>query len=269
MKTVSILGCGWLGLPLAEELQKYFEVKGSYRSKKTKQLLEDSGIEYYPIDLNEEEWDEEFFECDLLIIAIPPSLRLQSADVHLKQLKLVNEYLHEDTAVIYCNTTAVYGIGEDLKEEQANRSSPFYQFEQVFSNNPCTVLRLAGLVDHDRTIVSSLIAKNIVIDHREPVNLVHKADVLQVILTIIEQEKWDEVFNVCAPEHSNKKEVYGHWAMMLGYDELTFVEKEKPLLKTISSEKLIKKLNYSFIYPNPVEFNLNSNEVVSDDSLDF
>jgi hypothetical protein len=251
METISILGCGWLGLPLAEVLQKHYEVKGSYRSRKTKQLL------------------EEFFDCDVLIIAVPPSLRLQNADVHLKQLELVNEYLHEDTHVIYCNTTAVYGLGEDLIEDQANTSSPFYQFEQVFTENTCTVLRLAGLVDHDRTIVSSLVSKNIAIDPREPVNLVHREDVINIIEQVIDQEKWDQVYNVCAPEHSNKKDVYGHWAMLLGYEELQLVEKSKPLLKTISSRKIIQDLDYSFIYPNPVEFNLDSEEIISDDSLDY
>lgn len=269
METISILGCGWLGLPLAEKLQKHYEVKGSYRSKKTQQALEDSGIEYYAIDLEDDEFDEEFFECDVLIIAIPPALRLQSAEVHLKQLQLVNEYLDEDTHVIYCNSTSIYPVGENLTEEQANTSSPFAQFEQVFSDNPCTVLRLAGLVDFDRTIVTSLINKKIAIDHREPVNLVHREDVMQVIEEVIEQGKWDEIYNVCAPEHSNKEEVYGRWAMLLGLDELEFVEKEKPMIKTISSDKLIKDLNYSFTYPDPVEFNLDSNEIESDDSLDF
>ena len=269
METVSILGCGWLGLPLAEELQKKFEVKGSYRSRKTQQLLEDSGVEYYRIDLTEDEFDEEFFDCDVLVISVPPSLRLQNAEVHLKQLQLVNEYLNEETHVIYCNTTAVYGLGENLKEEEANKDSSFYRFEQVFSGNPCTVLRLAGLVDHDRTIVSSLVTKNIAIDPREPVNLVHREDVINVINEVIEQEKWDEIYNVCAPEHSNKKEVYGHWAMLLGYDELQFVEKEIPIVKTVSSEKLINELNYSFIYPYPVEFNLDSDEIISEDTVDF
>jgi nucleoside-diphosphate-sugar epimerase len=269
METISILGCGWLGLPLAEELQKSYEVKGSYRSRATQQALENSGIEYYPIDLADEEFDEEFFECDVLIIAVPPSLRLQSADVHLKQLQLVNECLNEDTHVIYCNTTAIYDLGENLTEEQASKTSPFAQFEKVFTDNPCTVLRLAGLVDYDRTIVSSLINKKIAIDHREPVNLVHRDDVIQVVSEVIEQEKWDEVYNVCAPEHSNKEEVYGHWALLLGFDELEFVKKDKPMIKTISSDKLIKDLGYSFIFPNPVEFDLDSDEIISDDSSEF
>ncbi len=264
---ISILGCGWLGLPLAERLQNDYEVKGSYRSKKTQRLLENSGVEYYPIDLNNDDFDEEFFDCEVLIIAVPPSLRLQSSTQHLKQLELVNEYLNEDTHVIYCNTTAIYGEGTDLSEEQANTNSPFYQFEQVFTDNPCTVLRLAGLVDHDRTIVSSLVAKKIAIDHREPVNLVHREDVIEVITEIIEQEKWDEVYNVCAPEHSNKEEVYGRWAVVLGFDELQFVEKEKPMMKTISSAKLIDDLGYEFIYPDPVEFDIYSREVPADDEI--
>ena len=122
MGTISILGCGWLGLPLAEELQKNYEVKGSYRSKKTQQLLEDSGIGYYHIDLGEDQFDDEFFDCDVLIVAIPPNLRLQNADVHFNQLQLINEYLNQDTHIIYCTTTGVYGLGDDLKEDQATET---------------------------------------------------------------------------------------------------------------------------------------------------
>lgn len=272
MKTISILGSGWLGIPLAEELDKKFDIKGSYRSKKTQQALEDSGIEYYLVDLENDDIDEDFFDCEILIINIPPGLRTHGSDFHLNQLKLVTEYLEEDTHVIYCNSTAIYGLGENLTEEDANQSSPFYSFEKVFTEleNPFTSLRLAGLVDHDRTIVNSLITKNIPVDHREPVNLVHRSDVINIISEVIEQDKWDEVFNVCAPEHSNKEEVYGQWALMLGLaDDLQFVEKDKPLMKTISGEKLIKSLNYDFIYPDPVDFNLDANSGSSDPELDF
>ena len=184
-------------------------------------------------------------------------------------MQLINEYLDEDTQVIYCNTTSIYGLGEELQEEQANLKSPFYQFEQVFSDNPCTVLRLAGLVDHDRTIVSSLVMKNIAIDPREPVNLIHRDDVINVIDQVIEEEKWDEIYNVCAPEHPAKEAVYGHWAMLLGYDELRFTEKETPLVKTISSSKLLNEMGYTFIYPDPIDFNLDSDEIITDDSLDL
>ena len=46
METISILGCGWLGVPLAEYLIKCgYRVKGSTRTKEELAVLESKGIE--------------------------------------------------------------------------------------------------------------------------------------------------------------------------------------------------------------------------------
>ena len=52
IKTVSILGCGWLGLAVGEHLvRKGFEVKGSVTSDQKKPKLEAVGIKPYTIRL--------------------------------------------------------------------------------------------------------------------------------------------------------------------------------------------------------------------------
>ena len=54
MKNVSLLGCGWLGKPLAVSLiNDGFLVKGSTTSEMKIQELETLGIEPYLIDITE------------------------------------------------------------------------------------------------------------------------------------------------------------------------------------------------------------------------
>ena len=71
MKTVSILGCGWLGKPLAVSLlQEGYEVKGSTTSESKLSDLEALGIESYLVDIVEYEEFDLFLQSEILIIAI-------------------------------------------------------------------------------------------------------------------------------------------------------------------------------------------------------
>jgi 3-hydroxyisobutyrate dehydrogenase-like beta-hydroxyacid dehydrogenase len=53
MTQISILGCGWLGLPLAKALlENGFAVKGSTTSQEKLSVLENSGIQPFLIALS-------------------------------------------------------------------------------------------------------------------------------------------------------------------------------------------------------------------------
>ena len=50
---IAVIGCGWLGLPLAKKLvSKNFRVKGSTTSKQKISVLRNEKIEPFLIDLN-------------------------------------------------------------------------------------------------------------------------------------------------------------------------------------------------------------------------
>ena len=84
--TVSIVGCGWLGLPLAEYLiDQNIKVKGSTTTPAKLKLLEAKGIQPFLLDLNSISSDKskqvedknisELFTTDILYINIPPNRR--------------------------------------------------------------------------------------------------------------------------------------------------------------------------------------------------
>ncbi|MDW0796151.1 GDP-L-fucose synthase, partial [Mannheimia haemolytica] len=69
MKKITILGLGWLGLPLAEALQN----KG-WRVAGTKRTVGELAIECYPLDLNAlavTSEIEQLLAADALVIALP------------------------------------------------------------------------------------------------------------------------------------------------------------------------------------------------------
>lgn len=74
---IGIIGCGWLGLPLAKLLlQNKYSVKGSTTSKEKFQILQNQKINPYLIEIKENEIkgdiDSFMLGLDILIINIPP-----------------------------------------------------------------------------------------------------------------------------------------------------------------------------------------------------
>ena len=73
---IAILGCGWLGLPLAKSLlSKGYKVKGSTTSESKLEVLKNAGISPFQIQLEAHQIIgniEDFLkETDVLVIDLP------------------------------------------------------------------------------------------------------------------------------------------------------------------------------------------------------
>ncbi|WP_185976672.1 2-dehydropantoate 2-reductase N-terminal domain-containing protein [Catenovulum sediminis] len=82
---ISVLGAGWLGLPFAQLLiEKGHQVQVSKRSEEGVKQLQAQGLNAIQFDADNLLKDEhinldnaqlsDFFNCDLLLITIPPAL---------------------------------------------------------------------------------------------------------------------------------------------------------------------------------------------------
>ena len=95
-KTISIIGCGWLGLPLGAFLvEKGYQVKGSTTRKEKFPLLEAKSINPFHIkaglQLKGENLDA-FFQSEILIINVPPGRKRPNvAIIHPIEIKNVIE----------------------------------------------------------------------------------------------------------------------------------------------------------------------------------
>ena len=88
-ETITILGCGWLGLPLAKALvEAGYPVKGSTTNEENLETLRDAGLEPFLVQLDPEVNGEDitdFLHSDILIVNIPPERRDDIVEYHIEQ----------------------------------------------------------------------------------------------------------------------------------------------------------------------------------------
>ncbi|MDF2456837.1 MAG: epimerase [Cytophagaceae bacterium] len=261
-KSASILGCGWLGLPLADHLlQTGYQVKGSTTQTDKLKALEDKGIEAYLIDLSKEgSIAPSFFESDLFVITVPPRSRTQPPGVYLAQMKKLAAFIEHHPQikqVIYTSSTSVYpdraGLAKEesvsLLEQSAHKE--LVEVENTFlalSTIAVTIVRLGGLTGGSRLLVKHFAGKKELPGGHYPVNLLHQQDAVRIVHFAAEN-KLIGVYNACSPHHPYKKDFYVALAhrFQMALPEFRADQEEG---KTIATEKL-QKAGYVFSFEDP------------------
>ena len=78
---------------------------------------------------------------------------------------------------------------------------------------------------------------------------------MQIILEIVRQGIWGEIFNACADQHPSRQELYTLAAKRMDLPSPIFAAEDGPgPYKIVSNQKICQRLNYQFKYPNPLEF---------------
>ncbi|MFT4031113.1 MAG: SDR family NAD(P)-dependent oxidoreductase [Siphonobacter sp.] len=259
---ISIIGCGWLGLPLGEYLVlKGYDVTGTTTSPEKLSTLKQVGINPILLSFNPApEGDlSGLLDAEVLIITIPPRAGKQGDPFYPKQFQYLLSMLSTYKGhVIHISSTSVYKDtnGSVTETDAVDVHHPIVQAEQVLKNSslPLTILRCGGLLGYDRIPGKYFIGKT-VNTGQIPVNFIHRNDVVEIILEVIRQNRWNETYNVVAPEHPVRKDVYLQNANVHGWAAPAFAEPAEPIpFKVISPEKLINQLHYSFLYPDPLYF---------------
>ena len=266
-REISVLGCGWLGLPLAQELVRQgFTVHGTTTTPEKQPVLENAGIKPFLLNLEELPINPEkvgFFESGTLIISVPPK-RSQSGKFAQQILNLVQVLKKTPVKkVLFVSSTGVYATSAapitEISPLDPQNAAELIQAEQVISDpeNPweTTILRFAGLFGPGREPGRFLAGKNNLPDPGAPVNLIHLQDCIQIIIEIIQQAKWGKIYNACANEHPTRKEFYTAAARKLGLKEPEFVHETAASTfgKLIDNQKLKSDLKYNFSFPDPLK----------------
>ncbi len=261
MSRISILGCGWLGLPLGEQLISHgFHVNGSTTTSNKLKIIERTGIKPYFIDLSPDfKGDISFFNCDILIINIPPRNSETDDQYHEKQLLSIrNQVISKKVSkVIFISSTAVYpntnGVVCESDADESNLSRggvPLLKMEKLFANEDAfetTVIRFGGLYGPDRHPGRFLAGKEGLKGADNPINMIHRDDCIAIIEQVIENNLWNDTVNAVAPSIQTRKEFYVNAAEELGMEAPSFGEEPQPF-KSVSSSHLLEKLQYSFIH---------------------
>lgn len=249
--TVSILGSGWLGSPLAGYLSKAkYDVKISTRKDEKLTPLQELNTTPFLIDIEHIDSNiQAFLNAKTLIINITckalPAFELLVKEIEKSAVQ----------QVLFISSTSVYPNDAGLCQEsdQIENETNLRKIEKCFTNNPhfkCTVLRLAGLIGRKRHPGRFFASGKTIKDGFGKVNLIHQADCIKLIETILVQQAWGEIFNGCADNHPIKKDYYTEMALSLGLPKPDYVLAENSANKVISNEKVKQRLNYEFIYPN-------------------
>jgi nucleoside-diphosphate-sugar epimerase len=256
MKTISILGCGWLGIPLAEALiQKGFSIKGSTTSANKLSVLQNKGIEPFAISLEADgaEGDiQKFLDgSDLLIIDIPPrfhfSQKIKALIPFIENSGLKNVLLVSSTAVYEDDNSII--TEQKIPDPKTEKSTQLFDAENILRHNPnfdTTVLRFGGLIGGNRHPVRYLAGQTDLENPGAPVNLIHIQDCIGVICRIIETQTWGETFNAASPYHPARETYYTQKAAEFDLIAPKFNHSSASVGKTIDPEKLQRILQYEF-----------------------
>jgi len=266
MTKISILGCGWLGLPLAKVLLgKGFTIKGSTTSAEKISLLENFGIHPFLIALSADKTIDNatafLNESEILIIDIPPKLRDGENNSFVAKIESLIPYIEKSTvkSVLFISSTSVYGEQNTLITE-ATKPNPdtesgkqLIETEMLLQNNSnftTTILRFGGLIGKDRHPIHFLSGRKKIENPDAPVNLIHQEDCIGIILKIIEMKSWDEIFNAVTPYHPTRKKYHTEKALELKLPLPEFIDGKSAVGKTVLSNKIQDVLKYDFVKPN-------------------
>jgi len=263
LKSISILGCGWLGKPLAVELIKAgYPVSGSTTQENKLRELEPLGINPFLIKFDPLFSGSEapgFFQTDTLIITIPPKRKSGQTDIYVEQIRnVVEEVLKSNIQkVLFISATSVYADGDRVvSETDADPNSYLVHAENILQQQAkfkTTVIRLGGLVGPGRNPGRFLAGKKDVQGGDHPVNIIHQRDCIGIIKTILDKQVWGEVFNACADHHPTRKEFYSAASALMKLEVPQFSDVDVSKNKVVNGVKVKTQLNYNFVYPDPIE----------------
>jgi nucleoside-diphosphate-sugar epimerase len=269
---ISILGCGWLGLPLAKALTKQgHTVKGSTTQAEKLRILRHEGIEPFWLQLSPTPtgigWDY-FLESEVLIINIPPRLERAGTDFHPAQIAHLLPLVAASPIekIVYVSSTSVYPeLSRVVTEEDVQTPATAAAPSLVMAENhilkmpqDSLVLRMGGLMGYDRIPAKYVSRKQNLTTGELPINYVHRDDAVGVLLRVIDRLQtptlWNQVFNVVAPEHPTRRQVYEASAKTGDFVVPTFAPAVPQPYKIVSCQKLTEQLQYPFVYGNPLDF---------------
>ena len=266
---VSVVGCGWYGQPLAVHLRDSgWKVKGSKTTEAGVAALRHAGVEGYLLKLDPSPTnsvDPALFDSDVLIVNIPPRRRPDIEDFYIEQMRSLAGLVAGGSIerLVFISSTSVYpDINRVVKENDdlaprkpAGRA--LRNAERLWREQPrtrTTIVRFGGLVGENRDPGRFLAGRTDVGNGDAPVNLIHLDDCLAITRRILEEGAWGETFNACAPRHPTRRDFYTAAAEKAGLAVPSFSNRPTTAYKQVDSTRLLQRLGYEFLYPDPMRF---------------
>lgn len=250
-KTLTILGCGWLGKKIIPILKPYFSIYGTTQTESSRQQVEQLGAKAQVIDFNTNDgssYQNIIDDSDAVIISLPVSKK----QANLQATEHISSLLESFKGNLFLfSSIGIYPQDNQwfTEDNHLNLNENILAIETAYRHAlpQINILRLAGLMGDERRFSNYFKDKAIPNPH-QGVNHIHYEDIAQVIKVMIEQNCHSKLLNIVAPEHPTKQQVYTYQT------EGVLINPERVPSRLVSSEKLISEFNYNFIHPNPIYF---------------
>lgn len=263
IKTVSILGCGWFGLPFAKALiAQGFAVKGSTTSADKLDKLQSEGIEPYQINLNETSaLPADFFATDVLFVNVPPRAKTESASAYPDKLRSIADAATNVKQVAFISSTGVFEDGNFEVDEmtvpkpESDAGKSLLDAENLWKTYPqftTTIIRFAGLIGPGRNLAKFFAGRADVPNGKAPINLITLDDCIGLCLRLLKTQNFGGIYHGVSPHHPTRKDFYTKLCEASGMEKPAFKE-ELLDWKQINSINL-SKLGYNFKVQNWFEW---------------
>jgi nucleoside-diphosphate-sugar epimerase len=270
MKTISIIGLGWLGEPLGILLsEKGFRVLGSTTSEEKRKRLSSKGLKVLSFSLNPHPEGIGFhalFQSEILVVNIPPRTRSGNGEFHLEQLKYLRSLIDSSPIkkVIFVSSTGIYPesafeekYAEEFLLKHENAGNDILLRAELLMgkdrNYDLTIVRFGGLMGKDRIPGKYFSGKENVAGHTR-VNFIHQYDAVGILAWVIEKELWDQTFNGVAPIHPTRRDIYEKNAAELGIAPPASYQNEPEGIDRLIDSSKILQAGFEFEFPNPLGF---------------
>lgn len=268
---MGILGCGWLGTPLATSLlEAGYDVRGTTTDVEKLVPLEELGVVPFRIVLTETgvEGPLPLFlkGLDTLVVNIPPGLRKKPDADFLSKIHILDRALSEagTPRLLFVSSTAVFAdrqgiVLEDTPPEPVSRSGlQQLKAENVLLENPSrntVVLRLGGLLGPDRHPVTHLSGREIPSGGNLRVNLIRIGDALGALRQLVADPGALGIYHGVYPAHPSRRDFYTSEARLMEVDPPRFLDPAGPAEgKTVRSTRLQKAgFHFSHSIYSPVK----------------
>lgn len=266
--SVAIIGCGWLGIPLARTLiSQGIDVVATRSNLANCSLLQNQGINAIRLALNPEvecSQREALSKSSIAIILLPPGTRKESGHEFpekisnlvavLKNLGLSRMILASSTSVYPSQNREVDETEVIVPDTESGRI--LLRAEESMMQRTglqAIVVRLAGLCGPGREPGRFLAGKKDLAGASNPVNLIHQNDATDLLVRLIHHQPWGQRFNACAPVHPSRSQLYTHAARAMQLDPPGFNAKPSPF-KQVNGDKVCKQTGFVYRHPNPIDW---------------
>ena len=253
MKTFTILGYGWLGAKLAQNLKRNYNIKVSVRNED--KLLDFKNLGYTTYILNEYNFSflDELLDTNYLFVNYPPS----KFDDYLGFLEKIYscKKINNIEKVIFISSTSIYPNFEATYDENCFIENPsnklVFDAEELVLNKTHIILRASGLFGEDRIAGRRL--ANIKVDFpKTKINFIHRNDVISATIFAIKNDL-NGIFNLASKQHPTKEELYSFNAQKYGFEKPIFSDNENCIERIIDGSK-IEKFGFEYKYFDAFNF---------------